>query len=116
MFQFRVNRTPQAKHVRSVSRSGRPQGDPEPWWSDVEWLAAPIGAELCAGVLSRLRKKAGFERHSWSLVATHWVGWIFSFAAAAYSLVPIRNLMRRILELRKRIFNPRTKSQVTPDA
>jgi len=31
--------------VRSVSRSGCPKGQPEPWWSDVEWIAAPIGTE-----------------------------------------------------------------------
>jgi UDP-glucose 4-epimerase len=37
--------------VRSVSRSGRPKGQPEPWWSDVEWVAAPIGTESSARAL-----------------------------------------------------------------
>ena len=37
--------------VRSVSRSGRPKGQPEPWWSDVEWVAAPIGTESSAKAL-----------------------------------------------------------------
>lgn len=37
--------------VRSVSRSGRPKGQPEPWWPEVEWVAAPIGTELCARAL-----------------------------------------------------------------
>jgi UDP-glucose 4-epimerase len=32
-------------HVRSVSRSGSPKGKPEPWWSKVNWIAAPIGTE-----------------------------------------------------------------------
>jgi len=32
--------------VRSVSRSGFPKSQPEPWFSDVEWIAAPIGTEL----------------------------------------------------------------------
>jgi UDP-glucose 4-epimerase len=37
--------------VRSVSRSGRPKGQPEPWWSEVEWVAAPIGTESSAKAL-----------------------------------------------------------------
>ena len=32
--------------VRSVSRSGRPKSQPEPWWSSVEWVAAGIGTKL----------------------------------------------------------------------
>jgi UDP-glucose 4-epimerase len=31
--------------VRSVSRLGSPAGPRESWWSDVEWVAAPIGSE-----------------------------------------------------------------------
>jgi UDP-glucose 4-epimerase len=38
-------------YVRSVSRSGRPKGKPEPWWSEVEWIAAPIGTEPSARAL-----------------------------------------------------------------
>src|SRR2546427_4195460 len=37
--------------VRSVSRSGRPKEQPEPWWSEVEWVAAPIGTESSAKAL-----------------------------------------------------------------
>jgi len=37
--------------VRSVSRSGRPSGSSDPWWSDVEWFAAPIGTPLSAQAL-----------------------------------------------------------------
>lgn len=37
--------------VRSVSRSGRPIGHADPWWSDVEWIAAPIGTAPSAGAL-----------------------------------------------------------------
>src|ERR1700686_2897361 len=37
--------------VRSVSRSGRPKGQPEPWWPEVEWVAAPMGTELCSRAL-----------------------------------------------------------------
>jgi UDP-glucose 4-epimerase len=37
--------------VRSVSRSGRPKGQPEPWWEDVNWVAAAIGTESSARIL-----------------------------------------------------------------
>jgi len=37
--------------VRSVSRSGHPKGQLEPWCSDVEWIAAPIGTESSAMAL-----------------------------------------------------------------
>jgi UDP-glucose 4-epimerase len=37
--------------VRSVSRSGRPSGRSEIWWSDVEWVAAPIGTTPSADAL-----------------------------------------------------------------
>lgn len=37
--------------VRSVSRSGPPKGQPEPWWPNVEWIAAPIGTESSARAL-----------------------------------------------------------------
>src|ERR1700693_4624489 len=31
-------------NVRSVSRTGRPKGESEPWWSNVDWISADIGA------------------------------------------------------------------------
>lgn len=37
--------------VRSVSRSGRPGGRPEPWWSGVEWVAAAMGSREAVGAL-----------------------------------------------------------------
>jgi UDP-glucose 4-epimerase len=40
-------------HVRSVSRSGRPKAQPEPWWSRVEWVAAGIGTELSIRALEQ---------------------------------------------------------------
>src|SRR5437016_3652581 len=39
------------RRVRSVSRSGRPNGQAEPWWSEVEWVAAPMGTQPCAKAL-----------------------------------------------------------------
>src|SRR5690348_10037599 len=30
--------------VRSVSRTGRPKGEVQLWWSDVEWIKADLGA------------------------------------------------------------------------
>jgi len=37
--------------VRSVSRSGRPNGDPDLWSCDVEWISAAIGTTVSAGAL-----------------------------------------------------------------
>jgi UDP-glucose 4-epimerase len=37
--------------VHSVSRSGQPQAEPEPWWSEMEWTAATLGTELCSSIL-----------------------------------------------------------------
>jgi len=37
--------------VRSISPSGQPSGDPEPWWSDVEWVEASLGSKLSASAL-----------------------------------------------------------------
>jgi UDP-glucose 4-epimerase len=37
--------------VRSVSRSGHPKGQPQPWWPNVEWIAASIGTESSARAL-----------------------------------------------------------------
>jgi len=34
--------------VRSVSRTGRPRGDAQPWWSHVEWISADVGTETSA--------------------------------------------------------------------
>lgn len=34
--------------IRSISRSGMPDGPPETWWSDVDWISASIGTESCA--------------------------------------------------------------------
>ena len=34
--------------IRSISRSGMPEGPPETWWSDVDWVSASIGTEACA--------------------------------------------------------------------
>jgi UDP-glucose 4-epimerase len=34
--------------IRSISRSGMPDGQPETWWSDVEWISASLGTESCA--------------------------------------------------------------------
>ena len=39
-------------NVISVSRTGRPKGKAEPWWSDVDWISADIGAETAAPALS----------------------------------------------------------------
>jgi UDP-glucose 4-epimerase len=38
--------------VRSISRSGRPLGDSQPWYSDVEWIAAPISSDFAIDSLS----------------------------------------------------------------
>jgi UDP-glucose 4-epimerase len=38
--------------VRSVSRTGRPKGDAQPWWSQVNWLSADIGTDTAAPALS----------------------------------------------------------------
>src|SRR6266850_7536374 len=37
--------------VLSISRSGRPNGQAEPWWSEVEWVAASMGTESFANAL-----------------------------------------------------------------
>jgi len=37
--------------VRSISRSGRPNGEAERWQSQVEWLAAPMGTESSSKAL-----------------------------------------------------------------
>jgi len=37
--------------VHSVSRSGPPKSEPEPWWSEMEWTAATLGTDLCSNVL-----------------------------------------------------------------
>jgi UDP-glucose 4-epimerase len=37
--------------VRSVSRSGRPNGDSDSWSSGVEWISAAIGTTVSAGAL-----------------------------------------------------------------
>src|SRR3954468_8182036 len=37
--------------VRSISRSGRPRSNSQIWWSDVEWIAAPIGTTVCSEAL-----------------------------------------------------------------
>jgi UDP-glucose 4-epimerase len=37
--------------VRSLSRSGHPKAQPEPWWSQVEWVAASMGTESFSGAL-----------------------------------------------------------------
>jgi UDP-glucose 4-epimerase len=37
--------------VHSVSRSGPPKSEPEPWWSEMEWTAATLGTDLCSNLL-----------------------------------------------------------------
>ena len=37
--------------VRSVSRSGRPSGSSDPWWSKVGWVSAAIGTTVSAAAL-----------------------------------------------------------------
>jgi UDP-glucose 4-epimerase len=39
-------------HVRSISRSGRPLGESQPWHSDVEWFAAPLSSDFAIEALS----------------------------------------------------------------
>jgi UDP-glucose 4-epimerase len=34
--------------VRSVSRTGRPRGDAQRWWSRVDWISADVGTETSA--------------------------------------------------------------------
>ncbi len=34
--------------VRSVSRTGRPRGEAQPWWSQVNWISADVGTETSA--------------------------------------------------------------------
>jgi UDP-glucose 4-epimerase len=34
--------------IRSISRSGMPEGQPGTWWSEVDWISASIGTEPCA--------------------------------------------------------------------
>src|SRR5271155_1227824 len=34
--------------VRSVSRTGRPRGEAQPWWSHVNWISADVGTETSA--------------------------------------------------------------------
>jgi UDP-glucose 4-epimerase len=34
--------------IRSISRSGMPVGQPQTWWSDVEWVSASAGTDSCA--------------------------------------------------------------------
>lgn len=31
--------------VRSVSRTGRPKGEAQPWWQSIEWISADMGTE-----------------------------------------------------------------------
>lgn len=39
-------------NVRSVSRTGRPKGKAQSWWSDVDWISANIGTATAAPALS----------------------------------------------------------------
>lgn len=34
--------------IRSISRSGMPEGQPQTWWSGVEWVSASAGTDSCA--------------------------------------------------------------------
>jgi UDP-glucose 4-epimerase len=39
--------------VRSVSRTGRPKGEAQPWWSHVEWISADLGTDTAAPAMSK---------------------------------------------------------------
>lgn len=38
-------------NVRSVSRTGRPKGEAQAWWSNVDWINADVGTEIAAPAL-----------------------------------------------------------------
>jgi UDP-glucose 4-epimerase len=42
----------QGHHVRSVSRTGRPRGDVQAWWAQVEWHSADLGTQNAAPALA----------------------------------------------------------------
>jgi len=39
-------------NVRSVSRSGRPKGNAQSWWSDMEWVATDLGSATASAALT----------------------------------------------------------------
>jgi len=39
-------------NVRSVSRTGRPKGEVQSWWSDMEWIKADLGAEASRSAMA----------------------------------------------------------------
>lgn len=38
--------------VRSVSRTGRPPGEAQPWWQAIDWVGADMGTETCFRALT----------------------------------------------------------------
>lgn len=38
--------------VRSVSRTGCPRGQAQPWWADVDWISADLGTETSAPAIA----------------------------------------------------------------
>lgn len=38
--------------VRSVSRTGRPRGEAQPWWRAIDWIGADMGTEACFRALA----------------------------------------------------------------
>jgi len=39
-------------NVRSVSRTGRPKGEAQAWWSNIEWISADLGTETSAPAMA----------------------------------------------------------------
>jgi UDP-glucose 4-epimerase len=39
-------------NVRSVSRTGRPKGIAQPWWSDVDWISADVGTDTATPAIA----------------------------------------------------------------
>lgn len=39
-------------YVRSISRTGCPRGQAQPWWDDVEWISADLGTETSAPAMA----------------------------------------------------------------